>query len=83
MYIFQEADLETTENFLPAPDPAHLEKKPGFKKKLFIGLGLVLSAAALSLITGLLVWHFHCEFIYRFFFFDRRFGPSQCPDSFC
>ncbi|XP_008316134.1 suppressor of tumorigenicity 14 protein homolog [Cynoglossus semilaevis] len=85
-----EADLETTENFLPAPDPAHLEKKPGFKKKLFIGLGLVLSAAALSLITGLLVWHFHLRrdvrvrriYIGSMEINDQRFLPAyEDPSS--
>ncbi|KAM3617876.1 uncharacterized protein V6R79_012267 [Siganus canaliculatus] len=55
----QGEDLDITEHFLPATDPKSLEKRPGFRKKLWIGLGLVASAAALSLLTGLLVWHYH------------------------
>uniref|UniRef100_A0A665VJL6 Suppressor of tumorigenicity 14 protein homolog n=1 Tax=Echeneis naucrates TaxID=173247 RepID=A0A665VJL6_ECHNA len=45
--------------FLPASDSKHLEKKPGRRKKMWIGLGLVLAAGSLALLTGLLVWHFH------------------------
>lgn len=59
----QDPDWDTAVEFLPAPDSKRLEKKPGRRKKLWIGVGLLLSAAALSLITGLLVWHFHCELI--------------------
>lgn len=59
----QDPDWDTTFAFLPASDSKHLEKKPGRRKKLWIGVGLVVAAAALSLLTGLLVWHFHCELI--------------------
>lgn len=55
----QDEDWDTTLQFLPATDAKQLEKKPGCRKKLWIGVGLLLSAAALALLTGLLVWHFH------------------------
>ncbi|XP_029292173.1 suppressor of tumorigenicity 14 protein homolog [Cottoperca gobio] len=51
-------DWDTTVQFLPASDSKHLEKTPGRRRKLWIGVGLVLSAAAVALVTGLLVWHF-------------------------
>ncbi|XP_041801639.1 suppressor of tumorigenicity 14 protein homolog [Chelmon rostratus] len=52
-------DWDTTLHFLPATDSKQLEKKPGRRKKLWIGVGLLLAAAAVALLTGLLVWHFH------------------------
>lgn len=55
----QDQDWDTTLQFLPASDSKKLEKKPGQRKKIWIGVGLVVSAAALALLTGLLVWHFH------------------------
>ncbi|XP_044206401.1 suppressor of tumorigenicity 14 protein homolog [Thunnus albacares] len=55
----QDIDWDTTLQFLPASDSKQLEKKSGRRKKLWIGVGLLLSAAALALLTGLLVWHFH------------------------
>ncbi|KAM7405386.1 hypothetical protein PAMP_012653 [Pampus punctatissimus] len=55
----EDADWDTTLQFLPASDSNQLEKKPGRRKKLWIGVILVLSAIALALLTGLLVWHFH------------------------
>uniref|UniRef100_A0A8C9XTN0 ST14 transmembrane serine protease matriptase b n=1 Tax=Sander lucioperca TaxID=283035 RepID=A0A8C9XTN0_SANLU len=54
-------DLDTSQVFLPASDSKHLEKKPGRRKKTWLGVGLVLGAAAVALLSGLLVWHFHCE----------------------
>lgn len=57
----QDHDWETTLQFLPASDSKHLEKKPGRRRRLWVGAGLLLSAAGLALLTGLLVWHFHCE----------------------
>ncbi|KAM6924440.1 suppressor of tumorigenicity 14 protein-like [Xenentodon cancila] len=44
--------------FLPTPDSKPLEKTPGCRK-LGIGLGLLGAAAAVALLTGLLVWHFN------------------------
>uniref|UniRef100_A0A665VJH0 Suppressor of tumorigenicity 14 protein homolog n=1 Tax=Echeneis naucrates TaxID=173247 RepID=A0A665VJH0_ECHNA len=55
----QDPDWDTVLQFLPASDSKHLEKKPGRRKKMWIGLGLVLAAGSLALLTGLLVWHFH------------------------
>ncbi|CAB1433875.1 unnamed protein product [Pleuronectes platessa] len=55
----RDTDWDTTHQFLPAADNKHLEKKPGRRRTLWVGLGLVLSAAAVSLLTGLLVWHYH------------------------
>ncbi|XP_036960339.1 suppressor of tumorigenicity 14 protein homolog [Acanthopagrus latus] len=80
----QDPDWDTAVEFLPAPDSKRLEKKPGRRKKLWIGVGLLLSAAALSLITGLLVWHFHLRsdvrvkriYIGSMGISDQRFLPS-------
>ncbi|XP_068588278.1 ST14 transmembrane serine protease matriptase b [Cebidichthys violaceus] len=55
----KDQDWDTTLQFLPASDTKQLEKKPGQRKKLWIGVGLLLSAAAVALLSGLLVWHFH------------------------
>ncbi|KAM4610158.1 suppressor of tumorigenicity 14 protein homolog [Polymixia lowei] len=54
----QDKDWDQALQFLPAADSKPLEKTSG-RKKLWVGLGLLFSAAALSLVTGLLVWHFH------------------------
>uniref|UniRef100_A0A8C9XS31 ST14 transmembrane serine protease matriptase b n=1 Tax=Sander lucioperca TaxID=283035 RepID=A0A8C9XS31_SANLU len=54
-----DGDLDTSQVFLPASDSKHLEKKPGRRKKTWLGVGLVLGAAAVALLSGLLVWHFH------------------------
>ncbi|XP_054623632.1 suppressor of tumorigenicity 14 protein homolog isoform X2 [Dunckerocampus dactyliophorus] len=54
----QDLDLDTTLQFLPAPNAKKLEKKPGHRR-LWMGVGFVLAAVALSLLTGLLVWRFH------------------------
>ncbi|XP_008287075.1 suppressor of tumorigenicity 14 protein homolog [Stegastes partitus] len=55
----QDHDWDAALQFLPASDSRQLEKKPGCRKKLWMGIGLLLAAAALALLTGLLVWHFH------------------------
>ncbi|XP_070696320.1 suppressor of tumorigenicity 14 protein homolog [Pempheris klunzingeri] len=55
----QNHDWDATLQFLPAPDSKRLEKKPGRRKRLWVGVGLLLSAAGVALLTGLLVWHFH------------------------
>ncbi|XP_075932485.1 suppressor of tumorigenicity 14 protein homolog [Anarhichas minor] len=55
----KDQDWDTTLQFLPASDPNQLEKKPGQRRKLWIGGGLLLAAAAVALLSGLLVWHFH------------------------
>ncbi|CAN9515311.1 unnamed protein product [Ophioblennius macclurei] len=55
----QDPDWDIGLQFLPASDSKNLEKKPGYRKKVFVGVGLVAAAAALSLLTGLLVWHYH------------------------
>lgn len=57
----QEEEWESGLQFLQATDSRRLEKKPGRRKKLWIGLGLLLASAAVALLTGLLVWHFHRE----------------------
>lgn len=59
----QEADYDASLQFLPATDSKQLEKMPGHKKKLWLGIGLLLLAVAAALLTGLLVWHFNCELI--------------------
>ncbi|XP_047442637.1 suppressor of tumorigenicity 14 protein homolog [Mugil cephalus] len=53
----QGTDLDPTLECLQASDSKRLEKKPGCRK-LLIGVVLVVSAAVLALLTGLLVWHF-------------------------
>ncbi|XP_069572721.1 ST14 transmembrane serine protease matriptase b [Brachyistius frenatus] len=55
----QDPDWDTALQFLPVSDSKQLEKKPGCKRKVWVGVGLLLLAAAVSLVTGLLVWHFH------------------------
>ncbi|KAM4737636.1 suppressor of tumorigenicity 14 protein homolog [Anableps anableps] len=50
---------DVTEQFLQVSDSRHLEKKPGRRKRLWVGLGLLCTAIAVALLTGLLVWHFH------------------------
>ncbi|XP_070824515.1 suppressor of tumorigenicity 14 protein homolog [Chaetodon trifascialis] len=52
-------DEDTTLHFLPATDARQLEKKPGRTRRLWMGVALLLAAAAVALLTGLLVWHFH------------------------
>lgn len=54
-------DWDTTLQFLPATDGKRLEKVSGRQKKLWIGVGLLLLAGVVALLTGLLVWHFNCE----------------------
>ncbi|KAF7210448.1 suppressor of tumorigenicity 14 protein homolog [Nothobranchius furzeri] len=87
---FSPKDLDTTLQFLPASDSTRLEKKPGCRKQLWIGLGLLISAAALALLTGLLVWHFHLRssvrikrvYIGAMGISDRRFDPDyENPNS--
>ncbi|XP_026189279.1 suppressor of tumorigenicity 14 protein homolog isoform X2 [Mastacembelus armatus] len=55
----QDDDWDQNMEFLPAADSQHLEKKPGQRKAVGLGVGLVLAAAAVALLTGLLVWHYH------------------------
>ncbi|XP_060890426.1 suppressor of tumorigenicity 14 protein homolog isoform X2 [Labrus mixtus] len=55
----QDQDWDPTLTFLPAADTRQLEKNPGQRRKLWIGVGLLLAAAAVALLTGLLVWHYH------------------------
>lgn len=59
--VLQEEEWESGLQFLQATDSRQLEKKPGRRKKMWIGLGLVLASAGVALLTGLLVWHFHRE----------------------
>ncbi|XP_019716256.1 suppressor of tumorigenicity 14 protein homolog isoform X2 [Hippocampus comes] len=55
----QDQDLDPSLQFLPAPDAKKLEKRPVRHRKLWVAAGLVSAAAALSLLTGMLVWRFH------------------------
>ncbi|XP_067275825.1 ST14 transmembrane serine protease matriptase a [Pseudorasbora parva] len=51
-------DWDQAVTFLPAQDHKKLEKKRG-PGKVGVIVGLVILAAVLALIVGLLVWHFH------------------------
>lgn len=55
----QDPDWDPSLHFLPAPDSKTLEKKPGYRRRVWVGVGLLAAAAAVALLTGLLVWHFH------------------------
>ncbi|KAE8295025.1 Suppressor of tumorigenicity 14 protein-like protein [Larimichthys crocea] len=51
-------DWDTSVQFLPASDNKKLEKKKG-PGKIGAVIGVVIFAVVISLMTGLLVWHFH------------------------
>ncbi|KAK5868980.1 hypothetical protein PBY51_009946 [Eleginops maclovinus] len=51
-------DWDTNVQFLPASDNKKLEKKKG-PGKVGAVIGVVVFAAVVALMTGLLVWHFH------------------------
>ncbi|KAL6119000.1 st14 [Pungitius sinensis] len=55
----QDQDCDPALQFLPASDPQRLQKKPGRRRTIWIGVGLLLAATSVALLTGLLVWHFH------------------------
>ncbi|XP_034392313.1 suppression of tumorigenicity 14b [Cyclopterus lumpus] len=55
----QDQDWDPALRFLPASDTKRLEKKPGRRRALCVGGGLLLAAAGVALLSGLLVWHFH------------------------
>lgn len=54
----QDKDWETGVQFLPASDNKKLEKKKG-PGKVGAVIGLLIFAAVVALMAGLLVWHFH------------------------
>uniref|UniRef100_A0A8C6SF11 Suppression of tumorigenicity 14a n=1 Tax=Neogobius melanostomus TaxID=47308 RepID=A0A8C6SF11_9GOBI len=54
----REKEWDTTVQFLPASDNKKLEKKKGPGKVGAI-IGVVIFAAVVALMAGLLVWHFH------------------------
>lgn len=54
----QDKDWDTSVQFLPASDNKKLEKKKG-PGKVGAVIGVVIFAAVVALMTGLLVWHFH------------------------
>ncbi|XP_013871339.1 ST14 transmembrane serine protease matriptase a [Austrofundulus limnaeus] len=60
--VSQELDMDKefdqTVQFLPASDNKKYEKKKG-PRKLGAVIGVVIFAAVVALMTGLLVWHFH------------------------
>lgn len=58
--VFQDKDWDTSVQFLPASDNKKLEKKKG-PGKVGAVIGVVIFAAVIALMTGLLVWHFHCK----------------------
>ncbi|KAJ8342421.1 hypothetical protein SKAU_G00323490 [Synaphobranchus kaupii] len=52
------ADWDLSDQFLPASDSKKLEKTR-LTGKVGVGIGLMVFAAVLALVTGLLVWHLH------------------------
>ncbi|XP_061828384.1 ST14 transmembrane serine protease matriptase a [Nerophis lumbriciformis] len=54
----QDKEWDTTVQFLPAPDNKKLEKKKG-PSKVGAVIGVLVFAAVVALMAGLLVWHFH------------------------
>ncbi|XP_064208590.1 ST14 transmembrane serine protease matriptase b [Anguilla rostrata] len=56
------ADWDTSVQFLPTADPLKPKKRrrrPTKKAGIGIGVGMMILAGVLALITGLLVWHLH------------------------
>ncbi|KAK6296317.1 hypothetical protein J4Q44_G00340300 [Coregonus suidteri] len=51
-------DWDQAVTFLPAADSKKLEKKKG-PGRVGAVIGIVIFAAVIALMTGLLVWHFH------------------------
>jgi len=51
--------LDQTEQFLPASDTKKLQKSR-ISGRVIVAIGLT-AFAIIALVTGLLVWHFHCE----------------------
>uniref|UniRef100_A0A3P9I1T8 Suppression of tumorigenicity 14b n=1 Tax=Oryzias latipes TaxID=8090 RepID=A0A3P9I1T8_ORYLA len=51
--------LNQVDHLLEAPDKTRVEKISGRTRKVSLIVGLVVCAAILALVTGLLVWHFH------------------------
>ena len=58
--LVQDKDWENAVQFLPVSDSKKLEKKKGPGKAGAV-IGVVILLAVIALMTGLLVWHFHCE----------------------
>ncbi|CAB1452853.1 unnamed protein product [Pleuronectes platessa] len=54
----KDKDWDTAVQFLPASDNKKLEKKKG-PGKVGAVIGVIVLAAVIALMTGLLVWHFH------------------------
>lgn len=54
----KDKDWDTSVQFLPASDNKKLEKKRG-SRKIGAVIGVVIFAAVVALMAGLLVWHFH------------------------
>ncbi|XP_062242553.1 ST14 transmembrane serine protease matriptase a [Platichthys flesus] len=54
----KDKDWDTAVQFLPASDNKKLEKKKG-PGKVGAVIGVIIFAAVIALMTGLLVWHFH------------------------
>lgn len=52
--------MDQTEQFLPASDVKKLQKKR-ISRRGIVATGLLTALAIIALVTGLLVWHFHCE----------------------
>uniref|UniRef100_A0A4W5L1D5 SEA domain-containing protein n=1 Tax=Hucho hucho TaxID=62062 RepID=A0A4W5L1D5_9TELE len=56
--LSQDRDWDQAVTFLPAADSKKLEKKKG-PGRVGAVIGIVIFAAVIALMTGLLVWHFH------------------------
>lgn len=59
LWSLQDKHLNQVDHLLEAPDKTRVEKISGRTRKVSLIVGLVVCAAVLALVTGLLVWHFH------------------------
>ena len=59
----QDKDWDSSVQFLPASDNKKFEKTTR-SRKIGAVVGVVVFAAVVALMIGMLVWHFHCECLF-------------------
>lgn len=59
--LLQDDPVDPSLQFLPASDAKKVKKKKFFVRAILVII-LVILAAVTALLTGLLVWNFHCEY---------------------